>query len=41
MTNLDKKYQLWKKKYFTLFNEIKTCKNIINTCIGNKNSFFQ
>ena len=30
-----------RKKYFTLFNEIKTCKNIINTCIGNKNSFFQ
>ena len=30
-----------RKKYFSLFNEIKTCKNIINTCIGNKNIFFQ
>ncbi len=30
-----------RKKYFALFNEIKTCKNIINICTENKNSFFQ
>ena len=30
-----------RKKYFELFNEVKTCKNIINTCVGKNNIFFQ
>ena len=30
-----------RKKYFSLFNEIKTCKNIINTSVGEGNNFFQ
>ena len=28
-----------RKKYFSLFNELKTCKNIINTSIGKRNNF--
>ena len=30
-----------RRKYFELFNEVKTCKNIINTCVGKNNVFFQ
>ena len=30
-----------RKKYFELFNEVKTCKNIINTCVGKNDIFFQ
>ena len=30
-----------RKKYFTLFNEVKTCKNIIKLSIGERNNFFQ
>ncbi len=30
-----------RKKYFRLFNELKTCKRIINTCIGKTSNFLQ
>ena len=30
-----------RKKYFSLFNEMKTCKYIIDTCIGKSSNFFQ
>ena len=30
-----------RKKYFKLFNELKTCKRIINTCIGKTSNFLQ